>query len=265
MPARLKRDPKIRRKPSPSAPCDPAIEMGRKLEAITAWQDALDHGPKFKGCVDLYAPTVEAIALKCDGYAAFSLVKRLAQAGHPKAIRDLVRWSCELAEALEDTAASHPDLLRELAEQRADWPVMLCRHETSAKPITFYLDRIGLGRRCVINADGTRIAKYSLRTPINRFVWRKLKRLPWSIGLMCDFPRIAAINLASLPRLTKATARLWADKALMPYFDALYDDYSRVPEFASILRRPGVRTRGQQRREIRKDVIRALQSLAPPA
>ena len=33
-----------------------AIEMGTRLEAIEAWQYALDEGPKFKGLVDLYAP-----------------------------------------------------------------------------------------------------------------------------------------------------------------------------------------------------------------
>ncbi len=234
--------------------------------AITAWQEALDQGPKFKGCVDLHAPTVEAIALKCDGHTAFKLMLRLAKAGHPQAVRELVRSACESARALEDIAAGNPGLLREVAERRADWPVMLCRHEVAAKPVELYLDRIGLGRRCVINADGAKVAKYSLRTPINRFVWRTLNRLPFFIELMPDYyPRIAAIDLASLPKLTKATAKLWANQALMPYFDALYHDFSAVPEFASILRRPGVRTRGQQRREIRKDVIRALQSLAPPA
>ena len=82
---------------------------------------------------------------------------------------------------------------------------------------------------------------------------------------MGDVPKVAGIDYESLPRLTKLTAKLWADKALMPYIDGIYGDFKQVPEFQSILRRPGVRTRGQQRREIRKDVIRALQSLAPPA
>jgi len=80
---------------------------------------------------------------------------------------------------------------------------------------------------------------------------------------MSDMPAIAAINLTALPELTKATAKTWADKALMPYITAMYDDFSTVPEFRTILSRPGVKTRGQQRREIRKDIIRALQSLAP--
>ena len=120
-----------------------------------------------------------------------------------------------------------------------------------------------LGAKCFINADGTQVAKYSLRTPINRFVWRKLNGLRFSIELMSDVPGIAAIELNSLPKLTKSTAKLWADKALMPYLSAMDRDFSGVPEFAAILARPGAKPRGQQRREIRKDVIRALESLAP--
>jgi hypothetical protein len=146
-----------------------------------------------------------------------------------------------------------------------DWPVMLCQHEVTNKLIAAYLDDIGLGINCPINADGQRIAKYSLRTPINRFVWRKLAALRLSVSLMLDIPAIKAIDLDALPKLTKANAKVWADKALMPYVTAMYKNFSHVPEFSAILRRPAVRTRGQQRREIRKDIIRALQSLAPPA
>jgi hypothetical protein len=241
-----------------------AIQMGKRLEAIEAWQDALADGPKFKGVVDLYAPKVEAIALKCNGYSAFKLIMRLARAGHPKAISDLVRLASGLAQALEDTARLFPKEVQALAAPLPHWPVMLCRHEVSNKLIAAYLDDIGLGAKCAINADGQRIAKYSLRTPINRFVWRKLAGLPLSVAMMSDIPKVAAIDLDALPKLTKATAKLWADKALMPYVTAMYENFYRVPEFPAILRRPGVRTRGQQRREIRKDIIRALQSLAPP-
>ena len=239
--------------------------MGKRLEAIEAWQHALDDGPKFNGVVDLYAPMVEAIALKCSGYSALTLIMRLARAGHSKAISDLARLSRDLAQTLEDTARLYPKEVQALAALVPDWPVMLCRHEVSNKPIAAYLDDIGLGAKCPINADGQRIAKYSLRTPINRFVWRKLAGLRLSVTLMSDIPAIAAIDLDALPKLTKATAKLWADKALMPYLTAMYEDFSDVPEFKAILRRPGVETRGQQRREIRKDIIRALHSLAPPA
>jgi hypothetical protein len=207
---------------------------------------------------------VEAIALKCSGYSALKLITRLARTGHPKAISDLVRLARELAEVLEDTARLYPKEVHALAALVPDWPVMLCRHEVSNKLIAAYLDDIGLGAKCPINADGKRIAKYSLRTPINRFVWRKLAGFRYSVSLMLDIPAIKAIALGALPKLTKANAKLWADKALMPYLTAMYEDFSDVSEFKAILRRPGVETRGQQRREIRKDIIRALQCLAPP-
>lgn len=163
------------------------------------------------------------------------------------------------------TAQLYPKEVQALAALVPDWPVMLCRHEVSNKLIAAYLDDIGLGAKCAISADGQRIAKYSLRTPINRFVWRKLAGLRLSVTSMLDIPEIAAIDLDVLPKLTKANAKVWADKALMPYVTAMYKNFSHVPEFSAILRRPAVRTRGQQRREIRKDIIRALQSLAPPA
>jgi hypothetical protein len=108
--------------------------MGKRREAITAWQHALDDGPKFKGLLDLYAPTAEAIALKCDGYTTLKLIMRLARAGHPKAISDLVRLARDLAQALEDTARLYPKEVQALAALVPDWPVMLCRHEVSNSP-----------------------------------------------------------------------------------------------------------------------------------
>jgi len=65
-----------------------------------------------------------------------------------------------------------------------------------------------------------------------------------------------------LPPLTKFTAKDWADKAIMPYVCSNYPDFSKVPEFSNLLRRDSVKTRGQQRKEIRKDILRALTSLA---
>jgi hypothetical protein len=261
------RQPKRNGSRPTDAPADEkaAIEMGKRLEEIEAWQDALNDGPKFNGVVDLYSPMVEAIALKCNGYSALNLIMRLARAGHPKAISDLARLARELSQTLEDTARLYPKELQARAALVPDWPVMLCRHEVTNKLIAAYLDDIGLGAKCAINADGQRMAKYSLRTPINRFVWRKLAGLRLSVSLMSDIPEIAAIKLDMLPKLTKANTKVWADKALMPYLTAMYKDFSEVPEFLPILRRPTVRTRGQQRREIRKDIIRALHSLAPPA
>jgi hypothetical protein len=240
-------------------------EAQRKFEAATAWQEQLDQSPRFKGVIDLYSGDPYAVALNSTGVQYMRVLKRLARTGHSRALLHLVGHACELAETLEEIAESQPNLLFSLAECRANWPVLLCRHETSNKLVSGYLDSIHLGEKCVINADGKRVAKFSLRTPINRFVGKKLKGLAGSILLMSDVPAIAAIDLNALPKLTKTTAKIWADKALMPYISAMFEDFSKVPEFRGILSRPGAKTRGQQRREIRKDVIRALQSLAPLA
>lgn len=237
----------------------------RKFDQATAWQDHLSHAPRFGGVPDLYSDDPYAIAMKCCGYSALKMFVHMAKAGHRKAVADVVRLACELTEAVEEIAGGSVALLTPQAMRRADWPVMVCRHEVSDKQIATYLDGLHLGQQCAINASGIRRANYSLRTPINRFVWWTLRRMPGSLELMSDVPALAAIKLDSLPPLTKATAQIWADKAIMPYICVMHDDFSKVPEFASILRRPDVRTRGQQRREIRKDIIRSLRSLAPSA
>jgi hypothetical protein len=90
-------------------------------------------------------------------------------------------------------------------------------------------------------------------------------RRPGVVGMIkCEDIHIYRAS-HKLPKLTKATAKEWADKALVPYVCSKYADFSTVPEFADILKRDGVRTRGQQKREVRKGVIRALTSLARKA
>jgi len=240
-----------------------ARERMRKFNEAIGWIKHLDNASNSKGTKNSSSDNVYESVLNVLGLI---FVKRLtcsAKAGDSEAIRGMVRYCCEMAEAIEEVAEKQAGLLRELAARRPDWPVMLCRHETSAKPVAAYLDKISLGSECEINADGVRVAKYSLRTPINRFVWRELKNLWFSIECMSKIPEMAQINLDALPKLTKATAKTWADKALMPYICAAYPEFSEVPEFSAILARPGTRTRGQKRREIRKDVVRSLQSLAP--
>jgi hypothetical protein len=233
------------------------------FDAAREWMNHLDGSPHYRGVIDAFAQDPYCVALRDSGYLFLNVVVRLAKAGHRQAIYDVVNHACEMVDALEELAVRNSETLREMAERRADWPVMLCRHETSNKIVSTYLDKIGLGTNCPINADGQRVAKYSLRTPINRFVWRKLKRLPSSKILLSDVPAIAAIDLSALPKLTKADAKLWADKALMPYITAMHRKFSEVPELSAILAGRGVKTRGEERREIRKDVIRALQCLAP--
>jgi len=65
-----------------------------------------------------------------------------------------------------------------------------------------------------------------------------------------------------LKPLTKSTAKDWADKAIMPYVCSKYSDFSKIPEFSGSLKRSSVKTRGEQRREIRRDILRSLISMA---
>jgi hypothetical protein len=253
----------MKQRPIRRVPCEAELQQ-RKFEAAIRWTTRLSASPRYRGILNVFADDPYCSALRHFGSLFQSVVVRLAKAGHAEATRIIAVNACETVDALEEIAALDSETLTKMASRRADWPVMLCRHETSNKIISTYLDSIGLGTSCTINADGQRSAKYSLRTPINRFVWRELKGLQFSIKLMADSPRIAAIDLSALPKLTKVTAKTWADKALMPYITAMHENFSEVPEFSTMLARRGVKTRGQQRREIRKDVIRALYCLAPP-
>jgi len=241
----------------------PNTHAARELNGAIGWTKHLDNASNTKGLKIPSCDNVYESALNVLGLLFVTRLINRAKAGDSEAISDVVRYCCEMTEAIEEVAEKQAGALRELAARRPDWPVMLCRHETSAKPVAAYLCKISLGSECEINADGVRVAKYSLRTPINRFVWRELKNLWFSIECMSKAPEIARINLDALPKLTKATAKTWADKALMPYICAACPDFFEVSEFSRILERPGVKTRGQQRREIRKDILRALHSLAP--
>jgi hypothetical protein len=238
-------------------------EEQRKFDEAMELMNHLRQAPCYDGAVDLFADDPYCSAFRVYGTLFFNILVRLATSGHPKAVRMIGNHACELVELIEELLVVHPDILKEMAARRADWPVMLCRHETGNKNVSAYLENVGLGTKCQINADGRQVAKYSLRTPINRFVWHELKKLRGSLLMMSDVPAIAAIKLDALPKLTKTTAKLWADKALLPYLTAMYEDFTTIPELSAVLARPGIKTRGQQRREIRKDVIRALQSLAP--
>jgi hypothetical protein len=70
--------------------------------------------------------------------------------------------------------------------------------------------------------------------------------------------------ICALPKLTKSTAPIWADKAIMPYVCSKFPDFAKIPEFSGSLKRSGVNTRGEQRREIRRDILRSLKSMARP-
>ncbi len=242
-----------------------ALERRRKFGKITTWPKHLDPTPKPDPMGGSRSEADYADALNLIGMLYVQKLIIHAKAGDCEAITDLAEYCCDMAEILEEIGEKKAETLLKCAMWRADWPVMLCRHETSAKPVAAYLDNIKLGSKCPINANGLQVAKYSLRTPINRFVWRELKGIRFANGLMPLGPATAGIDLHSLPKLTKAMAKTWADKLLMPYITATHENFSDVPELSAIISRACAKTRGQQRREIRKDVIRALRSLAPSA
>jgi hypothetical protein len=155
-------------------------------------------------------------------------------------------------------------------------------------------DRIGLGSKCYLNVSET--ANFSLRTPINRFVWKCLrhfqemhqiieagkrenaaaeKTLEGYVFCEVSPPQAHRRFVAGmihreeipiyaescrLPPLTKdrAVAKRWADVAIMPYVKIRFPDLRKVPELKGI--KSGVS--GQSYARLRKAIVQALEQVA---
>jgi hypothetical protein len=195
---------------------------------------------------------------------------------------------------------SNFEVMQNTAHEIPYWPMLrfLNTSANSKKQFKRIAESLELGKNCPINVSEN--ANYSLETPINSFVWKCLRHfqvIHWHIRYALDPASHYAMSLrtvggkapkpltlewaverfinkreeipiykesVTLPPLTKLTAQVWADKAIMPYVCSKYSDFASVPEFSNIFKRSGVKTRGQQRAQIRKDIIRSLISMARP-
>ena len=107
-------------------------------------------------------------------------LRRLAERGNHHAITELATLTVEMTETLTDLLAGDPakveknaKLMRHPAATLPYWPMLQFRHAAANNHFRRVADLLELGKECPINA--TEQAKYSLQTPINRFVWTCLK------------------------------------------------------------------------------------------
>ncbi len=171
-----------------------------------------------------------------------------------------------LTQFLEADCQKHPERYRYLAQDLPYWPALVFRHKAAnnhlfaksgsgALPVA---DLIELGRDCPINISGK--ANYSLQTPINAYLWKILQAFQVghrTIGWFREegfkihrseteqrfMERVDLISAAEaelysttfdLPPLRKSTARVWADRAILPFILLTTQDLRKLPVFAKI-------------------------------
>jgi hypothetical protein len=199
-----------------------------------------------------------------------------------------------LVKNLEELCTEHPELFRPLARELPYWPMLVFRHKAAnnhlfrksadgEKPLA---DALDLGSDCPINVSNR--ANYSLKTPVNSFLWSILADLHWGrdwvrsirekrsgrerpaqseIALMSERTGIsreeAKIHFVAsdLPPLDKSTSDQWVDQVIMPWIRLRHTDLRSVAAFRST----DVGPHGRRYAPARKVILRALCNLARPS
>jgi len=243
-----------------------------------------------------YWSKIPGLAQVCCRY-----LQAIAKAGNKEAIRSLASLAVNLTEALDEFVADESsqsdqvvELLKWKAEELPYWPVLYFRNTTANNHLPRLADRIGLSSKCYLNVSET--ANFSLRTPVNRFVWKCLRHFQemhqiieagkrggtaaektLELYVFCEVSppqahrRFVAgmihreeipiyAESCRLPPLTKdrAVAKRWADVAIMPYVKIRFPDLRKVPELKGI--KSGVS--GQSYARLRKAIVQALEQVA---
>lgn len=237
-------------------------------------------------------------------------LQQSARSGNRGAIRTLADLAVELTETLTELIADEtPDadknakIVKWIAEELPYWPMLHFRNAAANNHFPRIADKIGLGDKCLVNVSDK--ANYSLRTPINRLVWKCLRHikevqdiLAWGerekktvaeilapyilleLPPVRPHPIVPRKNIGGmihreeipihercrkLPILTKSKAERWADVAIMPLLCVWYPDFTTEPALKAILDRCNPKSRKAELTAIRKVVIQSLRSLAGPA
>lgn len=195
-----------------------------------------------------------------------------------------------LVKHLEKLCTLHPERFRLLARELPYWPMLVFKHkaannhlfEKSADGERPLAEALELGRDCPINVSNR--ANYSLKTPINEFLWevlaefhrvrwwmkplengkgrrtsdeRWIKEIAEKTGITPDEVKIH-LEACDLPPLDKETSSCWTDKAIMPWIRLRYPDLRILPAFRGTDTGP----HGKRYAPARKAVLRGLHNLA---
>ena len=199
-----------------------------------------------------------ATAIVCGFRNALSCYNGLVRLGNVTAISELPLNARLLVETLEEVASQHPNLLVELAQRQASWPIMAARHYPKESDFRKLADRIKLGSKAVVNLSPR--ARYKLDTPINRFLLRLLE------GSIATVKEFYFVKLPDNPlRLTPKTIPYYLDDFVMPMLDEIREkegSWNGIPAVADIVK--GIAYESEHRSAVRNRIKRALKAMAAP-
>jgi len=161
-----------------ASPC-PETRFGFAVDAIHHFADEdawfAEHAPY--PFAEAYWSSNTLLASVCCRY-----LQRAARAGNSGAIRTLADLAVELTETLTELIADespsadrNAKIVKWIAEELPSWPMLHLCNTAANNHFPRIADKIGLGDKCLLNVSDT--ANYSLRTPINRLVWKCLRHV----------------------------------------------------------------------------------------
>jgi hypothetical protein len=159
---------------------------------------------------------------------------------------ELPLYATQLVEALNEIVRTRPELVKSLAAERIDWPILAMRHYPKDSDFAELADCIGLASKCPVKPQKRHMWKPD--TPLNRYVLDMIVVECWGNGMP----------------LTRESLPYYLDEVLMPLFQKVAEEeggWENYPEFAAIARSAAKRGKsGVQRSEIRNRVKRALKA-----
>jgi len=172
----------------------------------------------------------------------------IAREGHETFASELPVYAAQLVEALNEIACTKPELVRDIAGEMIDWPIMASRNYPKKSDFKELADRIGLGSQSPVKPQQRHTWKPD--TPVNRYLLRMLTVECWG----------------DRRTLTKDSIPYYLDEVLMPLFEKVASEvggWENYKEFAEVARNAAKRGKaGVQRSEIRGRVKKFLKALA---
>jgi len=207
---------------------------------------------------------------------------------------DAFAWDVyQRVEALDKLADEFPDHIRPAARRMHAWPMLMHRHTNNRRRFQQLAQRLELGAE--YPTDASEGARFRPDTPLVRY----LDPLIYRLHVVCQETRemqfksvqdeqrflymtwwtrqedcpnedvLSVIHVACLlPLLTKATAALWAEKAIVPLIlvtDARDFKNCTEPVLQKIAKQKGVKSRATFKSRLLAAVTATLRRLARPA
>jgi len=207
---------------------------------------------------------------------------------------DMFAWDTyQRVEALDKLADEFPEHVRTAARQMHGWPMLVHRHTNNRKRFKELAARLGLGTEYPL--DASEGARFRPDTPLVQYLdplicninyirsvtegkkYESVEKERESVGfwwrdVQNEIPGDEVVEalrtVPQLPPLTKATAILWAEKAVVPVImatDARDWKNCEEPALQRIAKQRGVKSRATFKSRLLAAVSATLRRLARPA